>query len=43
MACFWTAAACSPDKRQLRHPADDAWHLFGAEQEAAKEDGEQHC
>jgi len=26
----------------LSHPADHVWHLFAAEQEATKEDGQQH-
>lgn len=32
----------SPDKRQLCHPADDAGHLFAAEQKSTKQDGQQH-
>lgn len=33
----------SPDKRQLCHPANNTWHLCTAEQEATKQDGQQHC
>ena len=33
----------SPDKRELGHPGHNTWHLLPAEQEAAKQNGQQHC